>query len=59
MAIYFRKLTPGQSRWHVGGNVWPGAINRRDRHCIGTWYLTVHAFGLYLDVCGKTRAARS
>ena len=24
-----------------------------------TWYLTVHAFGLYLDVCGKTRAARS
>ncbi len=50
MSCTLRRLSTGESRWHLSTDLpGTGRSSRIDRQAIGVLYLTIHAFGCYLD----------
>jgi hypothetical protein len=43
--VEFRKLHSGESRWHIGGNLFDAI----DRKMVGP-YMSVHGFGYYFFI---------
>jgi hypothetical protein len=49
MAIYFSRLTPGQTRYGIFQNL----FDRDDRATVGGWYLHIHCAPFQLELYGR------
>lgn len=54
MRIHLQRHVIGQTPLGLFTNLWPTALNRRDRETVGGWYCDIHV-GTWRLQCYQTR----